>query len=145
MPKYSEIKNLLKDDDFLTEIYIPFNYIVSATKDNNFEELQRAEYFRLKCSFSNQTSNPINQTAYSIEYFLNGLLEGKGANSKITIYLRPYKIKQLGKKFVLNDFKCKIERYINILKKFDSEKYKNLNIDNLNMKNVKIQYDGYEY
>lgn len=145
MPKYSEIKNLLKDDDFLTEIYIPFNYIVSATKDNNFEELQRAEYFRLKCSFSNQTSNPINQTAYSIEYFLNGLLEGKGANSKITIYLRPYKIKQLGKKFVLNDFKCKIERYINILKKFDSEKYKNLNIDNLNMDNIDIEYDGYVY
>ena len=145
MPKYSEIKNLLKDDDFLTEIYIPFNYMVSATKDNNFEELQRAEYFRLKCSFSNQTSNPINQTAYSIEYFLNGLLEGKGANSKITIYLRPYKIKQLGKKFVLNDFKCKIERYINILKKFDSEKYKNLNIDNLNMDNIDIEYDGYVY
>ena len=149
MPKYSEIKSLLKDDDFLTEIYILFNYIISATKDNNFYGLQRAEYFRLKCSFSNQTSNPINQTTYSIEYFLNGLLEGKGANSKITIYLRPYKIKQLGKKFedkkfVLNDFKCKIERYINILKKFDSEKYKNLNIDNLNMDNVDVNYDGSE-
>nr|WP_195366177.1 hypothetical protein [[Eubacterium] tenue] len=150
MPKYSEVKSLLKDDDFLTEIYIPFNYIVSAIKDNNFYGLQRAEYSRLKCSFSNQTSNPINDTVDSIEYFLNGLLEGKGANSKITIYLRPYKTKQLDKKFedskfVLNDFKCKIERYINILKKIDSEKYKNLNIDNLNMENVNIQYDGYEY
>lgn len=150
MPKYSEVKSLLKDDDFLTEIYIPFNYIVSAIKDNNFYGLQRAEYSRLKCSFSNQTSNPINDTVDSIEYFLNGLLEGKGANSKITIYLRPYKTKQLDKKFedskfVLNDFKCKIERYINILKKIDSEKYKNLNIGNLNMENVNIQYDGYEY
>ncbi|SCJ45379.1 Uncharacterised protein [uncultured Clostridium sp.] len=80
MPKYSEIKNLLKDDDFVTEVYIPFNYIVSAVKDDNSYGLPRAEYFRLKCSLSNQTSNPINRTYYnynSIEYFLNGLLEGK--------------------------------------------------------------------
>ena len=154
MLKYSEIKNLLKDDDFVTEIYIPFNYIVSATEDGGFCGLRRGFYETLKCSKYKHLSNQINQEDKApglidnkIEYFLIRLLEGKGVNSKIPIYLRPYKIKQLDKKFedsrfVLNDFKCKIERYINILKKFDSEKFKNLNIDNLNMENVNIQYDG---
>lgn len=145
--RYKDIKNLLEESDLIDVISIPFGYTLSATKDTEQNcGLYKSDKSRLKIL---KDSN-VHDSSNALERFLIGVLEGKGVNRKITIYLPPYKCKQLdsryeNREFVLNDIKCKIERYVKILKTINPDKFKSLNINNLNFDNIEVNYDGYIY
>ncbi|MEG1409706.1 MAG: hypothetical protein RSB77_03600 [Bacilli bacterium] len=142
--RYKYIKDLLGENDLIDVISIPFGYTLSARKDNEQNYgLYKKDEQRLKILKGSDIPSSDN----ALERFLIEVLEGKGVNRKITIYLPPYKCKTLDSKyenseFVLNDIKSKICRYVEILKNINPDKFKSLDIKNFNFENININYDG---
>ena len=132
------------------EGYIEFGYVISAqgkAESNTLHGLRKSVYPVLKCSIRDQEENYVNNKYDNIEKFLNQVLSGEGTDRKITIYLTPRRIRKIGKEyddkeFVIADFKNKIEKYVNILKMINPYKFKNLDINNLNLNNISIDYSG---